>query len=176
MCYVKLYLRGYICTKGIFVDWFGAIVPRYICSWPSSQDSALQSHRCALDHMMYHTREIQAQWTNCRNNKTHFLSFSFLSPFIVSKLWRERERKPTRCNNQMFIINTVSTCFGHHYVHLQENKDRVLLHVVCCDLIVASCWFSLSLSLSLHNKTHVSNNITPATAASMSIVQCILYT
>ena len=40
-------------------------------------------------------------------------------------------RKPTRCNNQMFIINTVSTCFGHHYADLQENKDRVLLHVVC---------------------------------------------
>jgi len=35
--------------------------------------------------------------------------------------------------NQMFIINTVSTCFGHHYAHLQENKDRVLLHAVCCD-------------------------------------------
>ena len=32
----------------------------------------------------------------------------------------------------MFIINTVSTCFGHHYAHHQENKDRVLLHVVCC--------------------------------------------
>ena len=32
----------------------------------------------------------------------------------------------------MFIINTVSTCFGHQYAHLQENKDRVLLHVVCC--------------------------------------------
>jgi len=31
----------------------------------------------------------------------------------------------------MFIINTVSTCFVHHYAHLQENKDRVLLHVVC---------------------------------------------
>ena len=45
---------------------------------------------------------------------------------------RERERKPTRCNNQMFIINTVSTCFGHNYAHLQENKDRVLLHAVCC--------------------------------------------
>jgi len=44
----------------------------------------------------------------------------------------ERERKPTRCNNQMFIINTVSTCFGHHYAHLQENEDRVLLHAVCC--------------------------------------------
>jgi len=44
----------------------------------------------------------------------------------------EREKKPTRCNNQMFIINTASTCFGHHYAHLQENKDRVLLHTVCC--------------------------------------------
>jgi len=32
----------------------------------------------------------------------------------------------------MFNINTVSTCFGHHNAHLQENKDRVLLHVVCC--------------------------------------------
>jgi len=44
----------------------------------------------------------------------------------------KRERKPTRCNNQMFIINTFSTCFGHHYARLQENKDRVLLHMVCC--------------------------------------------
>ena len=25
----------------------------------------------------------------------------------------------------MFIINTFSTCFGHHYVHLQENKTCV---------------------------------------------------
>ena len=44
----------------------------------------------------------------------------------------KRERKPTRCNNQMFIFNNFSTCFGHYYAHLQENKDRVLLHVVCC--------------------------------------------
>ena len=27
---------------------------------------------------------------------------------------------------------SVSTCFGHHYTHLQDNKDRVLLHVVYC--------------------------------------------
>jgi len=25
----------------------------------------------------------------------------------------------------MFIINTFSTCFGHHYAHLQENKACV---------------------------------------------------
>jgi len=45
------------------------------------------------------------------------------SIFVLYCEERERERKPTRCNNQMFIINTVSTCFGHHYAHLQENKD-----------------------------------------------------
>ena len=33
----------------------------------------------------------------------HFLSSRFLWPYIVSKVWRER--KPTRCNNRMFIIN-----------------------------------------------------------------------
>ena len=62
----------------------------------------------------------------------------------------------------MFIINTFSTCFGHHYVHLQENKTCVTARVVllkmgimmpetCWEsvdnklLTVASCWFSLSL-------------------------------
>ena len=41
-------------------------------------------------------------------------------------LWSNcEERKPTRCNNQMFIIATVSTCFRHHFAHLQEIKDCV---------------------------------------------------
>jgi len=35
------------------------------------------------------------------------------------------ERKPTRCNSYMFIFNNFSTCFGHHYAHLQENKTYV---------------------------------------------------
>ena len=32
-----------------------------------------------------------------------------------------------------FLLSTsVSTCFGQHYAHLQEKKDRVLLHIVYC--------------------------------------------
>ena len=53
---------------------------------------------------------------------------------------KREERKPTRCNNiddllsmWMLIIDTVSTCFGHLYAHLQE-KDHVLLHMECI------CW------------------------------------
>ena len=41
---------------------------------------------------------------------------------------REQSMKretPARCNNEMFIITSVSTCFGHHYAHLQENKGPV---------------------------------------------------
>jgi len=30
------------------------------------------------------------------------------------------------------LSTSVSTCFGHHYAYLQENKDRVLLHMVHC--------------------------------------------
>jgi len=33
-------------------------------------------------------------------------------------------------NVRCFLLTTVSTCFGHHYAHHQENKDRVLLHMV----------------------------------------------
>ena len=72
----------------------------------------------------------------------------------------------------MFIFNTFSTCFGHHYAHLQEKKTcvtaRGVLRWFCwmwlvavvgrclvgcehCEIVenkhltVASCWFSLSL-------------------------------
>jgi len=116
----------------------------------------------------------------------------------------------------MFIINTVSTCFGHHNGHLQENKDRrtitftvlapyntaphnryqphpaepaqhtacsntclgllkmgIMMPETCWDsvdnkhLIVASCWFSLSLhkvlwmsnSVNSYNVLHISNDV-----------------
>jgi len=39
----------------------------------------------------------------------------------------------------MFIINTVSTCFGHHYAHLQETKTCATAHGVLCWF----CWMWL---------------------------------
>jgi hypothetical protein len=58
--------------------------------------------------------------------------FRFLWPCIVNKVWRER--KPTRCNNQMFIINLSQHVSGIIMLRQVDNKH----------LIVASCWFSLS--------------------------------
>jgi hypothetical protein len=69
---VKPHLGGYFCTKGFFADWFGAVVPSHVCSWSCSQDRTLQSHLRSLYHVMNHTRQVQAQWTNCKYNTKHF--------------------------------------------------------------------------------------------------------
>ena len=44
----------------------------------------------------------------------------------------KREKTNKMQQSDVYYQTSVSTCFGHHYAHIQENKDRVLLHVVCC--------------------------------------------
>jgi len=39
----------------------------------------------------------------------------------------------------MFIFNNFSTCFGHHYAHLQENKT----YVIACGVLRWFCWMWL---------------------------------
>ena len=53
-------------------------------------------------------------------------------------------RKEERENQQDATINcllstSVSTCFGHHYANLQENKDRVTAYSV----LLWFCWMWL---------------------------------
>ena len=52
-----------------------------------------------------------------------YASFRFLWPCIVSKVWREKNQQDAtiRC----LLLTSISTCFGHHYAHLQENKGPV---------------------------------------------------
>ena len=65
-------------------------------------------------------------------------SFRFLWPCVVSKVWRERKNQQDatiRC----LLSTSVSTCYGHHYAHLQENKDRVTAYGV----LLWFCWMWL---------------------------------
>jgi len=39
----------------------------------------------------------------------------------------------------MFIFNNLSTCFGHHYAHFQENKTCV----TACVVLRCFCWMWL---------------------------------
>ena len=51
---------------------------------------------------------------------------------------RENQQDATiRC----LLSTSVSTCFGHHYAHLQENKYRVLLHMVYCAGSAECGWY-----------------------------------
>jgi len=51
------------------------------------------------------------------------LSFRFLWLSILGKVWREKNQQDEtiRC----LLLTSISKCFGHHYAHLQENKEPV---------------------------------------------------
>ena len=48
-------------------------------------------------------------------------------------------REKTNKMQQMFIFNNISTCYGHHYAHLQENKT----YVTACGVLRWFCWMWL---------------------------------
>jgi len=58
-----------------------------------------------------------------------------LSTYAVCEERENQQDAIIRC----LLSTSVSTCFGHHYAHLQENKDRVTAYgVPCC-----FCWMWL---------------------------------
>ena len=67
----------------------------------------------------------------------HFSIFGFLWPWMVSKLWREKNQQDAtiRC----LLLTSISACFGHHYAHLQENKEPVTAYGV----LPWFCWMWL---------------------------------
>ena len=50
------------------------------------------------------------------------------------KMWREKTNKMKRSDVYYQLLSR--TCFGHHYAHLQENKDRVTAYGV----LLWFCW------------------------------------
>ena len=57
---------------------------------------------------------------------------------IYRKVWRERKNQQD-ATIRYVLSTSVSTCFGHHYAHLQENKDRVTVFGV----LLWFCWMWL---------------------------------
>ena len=59
---------------------------------------------------------------------------------VIEKKSVKRKRKNQQDATIRCLLSTsVSTCFGHHYAHLQEKTDRVLLHMVYCAGCVVGC-------------------------------------
>jgi len=56
-------------------------------------------------------------------------------------VYREMREKTNKMQ-QMFIFNNISTCFGHHYVNLQENKTYYCMWcaaLVLLDVVGSGC-------------------------------------
>ena len=51
----------------------------------------------------------------------------------------KREKNQQDATIRCLLLTSVSTCFGHHYAHLQENKDRVTVFGV----LLWFCWMWL---------------------------------
>ena len=53
-----------------------------------------------------------------------------------------KQTEKTNKMQQMFIFNNISTCFGHHYAHLQENKTCYCMWcaaLVLLDVVGSGC-------------------------------------
>ena len=97
---------------------------RQHASLPKTLLSILNS---TVIHTLLRVLQIKLKLTKIRNGTdTKWLALGFCE----RASWANCEmREKTNKMQQMF--NNISTCFGHHYAHLQENKT-MLLHVVCC--------------------------------------------
>jgi hypothetical protein len=57
--------------------------------------------------------------------------------YQFSSVWRDRGKKTQQdATVRCLLLTSVSTCFGHHYAHLQENKGRVAAFGV----LLWFCW------------------------------------
>jgi len=50
---------------------------------------------------------------------------------------REKQQDATI---RYLLLTSVSTCFGHHYAHLQDNKDPVTAFGLYCSGFVGCGW------------------------------------
>jgi len=60
------------------------------------------------------------------------VNFARIVKFSKTALKFEERENQHDATIGCLLSTSVSTCLGHHYAHLQENKDRVLLHMVYC--------------------------------------------
>jgi len=74
--------------------------------------------------------ETEGNSSYCTKNTSHMEAFGKkwykLNPFTEIDLKESMKREDQQdANIRCLLLTSVSTCFGHHYAHLQENKCPV---------------------------------------------------
>ena len=107
---------------------------------PSGLDRACNGTK-KNSHSFNWRTESQTNMQQCKSDPSSIAKIIRILPkpsTVLGSCDRESWAKCEERVNQQdatircLLSTTVSTCFGHHYAHLQEDKDRVLLHMVYC--------------------------------------------
>ena len=59
----------------------------------------------------------------CNSTLRNYSNHEKTTLALIWRIWREKTNKTQRLD--VYYLTSVSTCFGHHYAHLQENKGPV---------------------------------------------------
>ena len=108
-------------------------------------------HRLIWETNRFSARQCSALYGTRRFITYHFhrsllrtlrlvFQFHFQVPVTVHREQSVKREDQQDATIRCLLLTSVSTCFGHHYAHLQENKDRVLLHLVCCSGSAGCGW------------------------------------
>ena len=108
-CHKHLTMYCFSCAATKTLCWCTAIKPITFHILPQTLDSLLLFMCCEYCWLYYSHR--------C----CYFTTATILDSSYCNK-----------CRLSCLLPTSVSTCFRHHYAHLQENKDRALLHTVYC--------------------------------------------
>ena len=131
----KVFWRSTLCY--IYYKYHEALM-----GWRMSMGNCVLSgsgHKARLDFLgLFHSRPLpEIIW----DNTWHFVALGSCDRASWAKCEeRENQQDATiRCS----LSTSVSTCFGHHYAHLQDNRDRVLCiwctALVLLDVVGSGC-------------------------------------
>ena len=137
---------------------------------------------CVLLHMVFCTgcagrgsvvpgRELCAL---CESSSPYVHDARSQGPKIYHTDCRVQREKPTRCNqSDVYYQTSISTCFGHHYAHHQENKAvyyRIWCSAVVVLAVVVWSWVAscVKVTVTFTQCTQVTTQLHTTTASTTS--------
>ena len=106
-------------------------LPTFRCGEPFLINLRLLSR--SRNGRIYKTKNFALSWSP---TALHWI------PYCITQTYRqdeERGKNQQDATIRCLLLTSVSTCFGHHYAHLQENKDLVTAFGV----LLWFCWMWL---------------------------------
>ena len=142
-------------AKGVIISPAGKRAPYVL--WPAA---SLQPGERLGYRPQQGLRFLRVCW--CNNDRSGVKFWSFVTV--------HHERKVKRETNKMQLIwslfqLSISTCFGHHYAHLQENK--VVYYCIWCSAlvvlaVVVCCWDASCVHCVEQQLSHGAHSLRPS--------------